>query len=81
MNIVVFKAQIAAAFIVVLEVPIGEYPAIKTRVFVYMRMVSGLMRMAVDDDFASCRAKRLRNFGNDHVHICGVFLLVIGFAL
>lgn len=57
MNIVVFKAQIAAALIAVLEVPIGKYPAVKTRVLVHMRMVSGLMRMAVDDDFASCGAK------------------------
>ena len=47
MNISVLEAQVAAAGTTVFEIPVRQYPAVETRVFIDVRMVCRTVGMSV----------------------------------
>ena len=53
MNISVLEAQVAAAGTTVFEIPVRQYPAVETRVFIDVRMVCRTVGMSVNNDFGS----------------------------
>ena len=79
MNISVLEAQVAAAGTTVFEIPVRQYPAVETRVFIDVRMVCRTVGMSVNNDFGSILSHGTGDVIDDDIHdFLAFFLVVIG---